>query len=82
MSDNASVKKKSQQAILNYISVNFQKMDVNNQNEKSSAETAPSAHRTPKEQRVKNTTGSTSSARGTNGGPQTRKTSVGTNSAS
>ena len=42
MSDNASVKKKSQQAILNYISVNFQKMDVNNQNEKSSAETTPS----------------------------------------
>ena len=82
MSDNATVKKKSQQAILNYISVNFQKMDVNNQNEKSSAETTPSAHRTPKEQRAKNTTGSTSSARGTNGGPQTRKTSVGTNSAS
>ena len=82
MSDNASVKKKSQQAILNYISVNFQKMDVNNQNEKSSAETTPSAHRTPKEQRAKNTTGSTSSARGTNGGPQTRTTSVGTNSAS
>ena len=82
MSDNASVKKKSQQAILNYISVNFQKMDVNNQNEKSSAETTPSAHRTPKEQRAKNTTGSTSSARGTNGGPKTRKTSVGTNSAS
>ena len=82
MSDNASVKKKSQQAILNYISVNFQKMDVNNQNEKSSAETAPSAHRTPKEQRLKNTAGSTSSARGTNGGPQTRKTSVSTNSAS
>ena len=82
MSDNASVKKKSQQAILNYISVNFQKMDVNNQNEKSSAETTPSAHRTPKEQRPKNTTGSTSSARGINGGPQTRKTSVSTNSAS
>ena len=82
MSDNASVKKKSQQAILNYISVNFQKMDVNKQNEKSSAETTPSAHRTPKEQRAKNTTGSTSSTRGTNSGPQTRKTSVGTNSAS
>ena len=57
-------------------------MDVNNQNEKSSAETAPSAHRTPKEQRPKNTAGSTSSARGINGGPQTRKTSVSTNSAS
>ena len=57
-------------------------MDVNNQNKKSSAETTPSAHRTPKEQRLKNTTGSTSSARGTNSGPQTRKTSVGTNSAS
>ena len=28
-------------------------MDVNNQNGKSSAETAPSAHRTPKEQRPK-----------------------------
>ena len=39
MSDNALVKKKSQQAILKYISVNFQKMDVNNQNEKSSVET-------------------------------------------
>ena len=82
MSDNASVKKKSQQVILNYISVNFQKMDVNNQNKKSSAETAPSAHRTPEEQRPKNTVGSTSSVRGINGGPQTRKTSVGTNSAS
>ena len=81
MSDNASVKKKSQQAILNYISVNFQKMDVNNQNEKSSAETASSANRTPKEQRPKNTAGSTSSARGSNGGPQTRKTSASTNSA-
>ena len=81
MSDNASVKKKSQQAILNYISVNFQKMDVNNQNKKSSAETASSAHRTPKEQRPKNTACSTSSARGINGGPQTRKISVSTNSA-
>ena len=81
ISDNASVKKKSQQAILNYISVNFQKMDVNNQNEKSSAETAPSANRTPKEQRPKNTAGSTSSARGSNGGPQTRKTLASTNSA-
>ena len=47
-----------------------------------SAEIAPSAHRTPKEQRAKNTTGSTSSARVPNGGPQTRKTPVGTNSAS
>ena len=74
MSDNASVKNKSQQAILNYISVNFQKMDVNNQNKKSSAETAPSANRTPKEQRLKNTAGSTSSARESNSGPQTRKT--------
>ena len=81
MSDNVLVKKKSQKAILNYISVNFQKMDVNNQSGKSNAETAPSANRTPKEQRPKNTAGSTSSARGSNGGPQIRKTSAGTNSA-
>ena len=79
MSDNTSVKKKSQQAILNYISVNFQKMDVNNQNEKSSAETAPSAHRTPKEQRPEKYSRFNKFS---NGGPQTRKTSVGTNSAS
>ena len=52
MSDNALVKKKSQQAILKYISVNFQDMDVKG------------------------------TSRGTNGGPQTRTTSVSTNSAS
>ena len=77
MSDNVAVKKKSQQAILNYISVNFQKMDVNNPNRKSSSETETSASRTPKEQRPKSTT---SSSRGNNSGPQNRKMSASANS--
>ena len=55
MSENVTTKKKSQQAILNYISVNFQKMDMNNQNGKNSPETEASASKTPKEQRPKST---------------------------
>ena len=77
MSDNVAVKKKSQQAILNYISVNFQKMEANSQLGKSSSDTELSANRTPKEQRPKSTT---SSARGNNSASQTRKSTTSANS--
>ena len=77
MSDNVAVKKKSQQAILNYISVNFQKMEANSQHRKSSSDTEMSANRTAKEQRPKSTT---SSARGNNSVLQTRKSTTSANS--
>ena len=77
MSDNVAVKKKSQQAILNYISVNFQKMETNSQHGKSSSDTEMSANKTPKEQRPKSTT---SSARGNNSVSQSRKSTTSANS--
>ena len=77
MSDNVAVKKKSQQAILNYISMNFQKMETNSQHGKSSSDTEMSANRTPKEQRPKSTT---SSARGNNSVSQSRKSTTSANS--
>ena len=76
MSENATTKKTSQQDILNYISVNFQKMDSNKQNGKSSAKGETSANKTPKEQRPKGAASSmtnNSTNRGNSGASQSRR---------